>query len=218
MANYLVHYGIEGQKWGERRYQYEDGSYTPEGKRRYGIGDGRKYTKVGDAPRMSRAERKEATTQKVSELRKQADDIDKRLNAGPDAKIVEKYFKRPPSEVDYDDDDFVDVPEKVEDAFSRWRDDNIKGIRESESIRRDANSLEGNPKSVSAAGGAFVGAMASLPLMGLTKIATIGMKDGAKRTVIVGGVALSSIAGGAIWGMASDKKLQKDAQKKYGLR
>lgn len=33
------HHGIQGQKWGERRYQYQDGSLTPEGKRRYGIGD-----------------------------------------------------------------------------------------------------------------------------------------------------------------------------------
>ena len=32
--NYLIHYGILGQKWGQRRYQNEDGSYTPEGKMR----------------------------------------------------------------------------------------------------------------------------------------------------------------------------------------
>lgn len=30
--SYLIHYGILGQKWGNRRYQNEDGSYTPEGK------------------------------------------------------------------------------------------------------------------------------------------------------------------------------------------
>lgn len=34
--NSLSHYGIKGQKWGERRYQNEDGSYTPAGKERYG--------------------------------------------------------------------------------------------------------------------------------------------------------------------------------------
>ena len=32
---YLAHHGIKGQKWGERKYQYEDGSLTPEGKLRY---------------------------------------------------------------------------------------------------------------------------------------------------------------------------------------
>ena len=30
----LCHYGIKGQKWGIRRFQNSDGSYTSEGKRR----------------------------------------------------------------------------------------------------------------------------------------------------------------------------------------
>lgn len=34
-TNCLEHYGIKGQKWGTRRFQNEDGSYTPEGKERY---------------------------------------------------------------------------------------------------------------------------------------------------------------------------------------
>lgn len=33
--DYLMHYGIKGQKWGERRYQNEDGTLTPEGIERY---------------------------------------------------------------------------------------------------------------------------------------------------------------------------------------
>lgn len=33
--NWLEHFGIKGQKWGIRRFQYENGSYTPEGKERY---------------------------------------------------------------------------------------------------------------------------------------------------------------------------------------
>lgn len=32
----LYHYGIKGQRWGVRRYQNEDGSWTPAGKKRYG--------------------------------------------------------------------------------------------------------------------------------------------------------------------------------------
>ncbi len=32
----LYHHGILGQKWGVRRYQNEDGSYTEAGKKRYG--------------------------------------------------------------------------------------------------------------------------------------------------------------------------------------
>lgn len=34
--DYISHHGILGQKWGIRRYQYEDGSLTPEGRLRYG--------------------------------------------------------------------------------------------------------------------------------------------------------------------------------------
>ena len=31
----IYHYGVKGQKWGVRRYQYADGSLTPQGKKRY---------------------------------------------------------------------------------------------------------------------------------------------------------------------------------------
>ncbi len=36
----LYHYGIKGQRWGVRRYQNEDGTLTPEGKKRYLNPDG----------------------------------------------------------------------------------------------------------------------------------------------------------------------------------
>ena len=32
---YLQHYGIEGQKWGVRRFENEDGTLTEAGKQRY---------------------------------------------------------------------------------------------------------------------------------------------------------------------------------------
>ena len=39
--SYLVHHGIKGQRWGDRKYQNLDGSLTPEGRVRYGQGPGR---------------------------------------------------------------------------------------------------------------------------------------------------------------------------------
>lgn len=34
----LQHFGVKGMKWGQRRYQNEDGSLTPLGEKRYGSG------------------------------------------------------------------------------------------------------------------------------------------------------------------------------------
>lgn len=35
----LYHHGVKGMKWGVRRYQNDDGTLTPAGKKRYS-GDG----------------------------------------------------------------------------------------------------------------------------------------------------------------------------------
>lgn len=52
----LYHYGIKGQRWGVRRYQNEDGSYTSEGKQRYGINSDGRMSKEGK--RIYRADKK----------------------------------------------------------------------------------------------------------------------------------------------------------------
>ena len=44
---YLEHHGVKGQKWGIRRYQNEDGTFTAEGKKRYGIDSNGKMSKEG---------------------------------------------------------------------------------------------------------------------------------------------------------------------------
>lgn len=43
--NELYHHGIKDQKWGQRRFQNPDGSLTPEGRIRYGVGEARKPRK-----------------------------------------------------------------------------------------------------------------------------------------------------------------------------
>lgn len=42
----LYHHGIQGQRWGFRRFQNEDGSWTPEGRERYGEGGARSKSDV----------------------------------------------------------------------------------------------------------------------------------------------------------------------------
>lgn len=59
---YLEHHGILGQKWGIRRYQNKDGTWTNAGKKRYGddIPDGKTSKKPKSASEMSTEELRKA--------------------------------------------------------------------------------------------------------------------------------------------------------------
>lgn len=48
-SDYLEHHGIKGQKWGLRRYQNPDGSYTEAGKKRYAKEINKKIAKTDSA-------------------------------------------------------------------------------------------------------------------------------------------------------------------------
>ena len=64
---YLAHHGIKGMHWGVRRYQNPDGSYTAEGRKRYG------YT----ISAKQEAEARKADAKKAADSRS---DIDKSLD------------------------------------------------------------------------------------------------------------------------------------------
>lgn len=52
-GNYdLAHHGIKGQRWGIRRYQNEDGSWTEAGRKRYGVGESSYRKKIKGALRL----------------------------------------------------------------------------------------------------------------------------------------------------------------------
>lgn len=72
MAEYMIvggqlyHHGIKGQKWGVRRFQNKDGSYTPAGKkRRYADANGlTTWDKEKQLKETYKAEKKAATSRK----------------------------------------------------------------------------------------------------------------------------------------------------------
>lgn len=53
LDDYLEHHGILGQKKGNRRFQNEDGSLTPEGRIRYGVGPARESNGTNAASSVS---------------------------------------------------------------------------------------------------------------------------------------------------------------------
>lgn len=57
--DWLFHDGQKGMKWGRRRYRNYDGTLTPAGRERYGVGQPRKDNPVSNVARaLSRKERK----------------------------------------------------------------------------------------------------------------------------------------------------------------
>lgn len=77
---YLEHHGIKGQKWGDRKYQYADGSLTPEGRLRYGTVGKNKKIKSSSLNKERKAlteklTKKNANYIKSQELKKEAEKL-----------------------------------------------------------------------------------------------------------------------------------------------
>lgn len=73
----LYHDGIKGQKWGKRRYQYEDGSLTPEGRRRYYGEAGQRKFHFGDAKNERIKSKENIEKEKIRSRQKTKENIAK---------------------------------------------------------------------------------------------------------------------------------------------
>ena len=83
---YIAHHGIKGQKWGVRRFQNPDGSYTEAGRERYGIGD-------GDASNDETFDRRKVD-QEIKRLDRSPDAISRELlEKNPNAAVVDPSLK-----------------------------------------------------------------------------------------------------------------------------
>ena len=78
--SYLAHHGILGQKWGVRRFQNADGSYTNAGKDRYGRS--RKQANLEkDSKSYAAAKKANQTAKDVGKVTSAVEDLDKSSSA-----------------------------------------------------------------------------------------------------------------------------------------
>lgn len=69
--NYIAHFGVKGMKWGVRRYQNYDGSYTQAGLRRYGVTE-RRYEDADASFKKAKADYKAGIGTKLDVRRAKA--------------------------------------------------------------------------------------------------------------------------------------------------
>ena len=145
----LYHYRTKGSVNGVRRYQNEDGSLTPEGRRHYGVGDpmgatssqtGEQY-RGGRSPSTALGSRYKAIQTQAAGARTQA----RLIGAGPYVEKVDKLTVRKTEENPYEDQyaDISDVPTIAKDVV-----ENTMSYRKVEKTEEAVKSSVDSGKSV----------------------------------------------------------------------
>ena len=73
MYEYLIHSGIRGQKWGVRRFQNKDGTWTAEGKKRRAV-------KEGYSDKPNKKSKNETKKEKIEISKMSDDELRSRIN------------------------------------------------------------------------------------------------------------------------------------------
>ena len=91
----LCHWGIKGQRWGDRRFQNEDGSLTPEGRERYGVGDRvRNFFKIRKSDQQIKADEQKAKAKISYNTQKYKADLKSKAQKEKDARAAEEERNR----------------------------------------------------------------------------------------------------------------------------
>ena len=132
----LKHWGILGMHWGVRRYQNEDGTLTPEGRERYGVGTSKEIEKLSYSKDYEVLKRKKDKTEKEKLKLKRLEDGRKHFNKSA---FDENYWNK------LEDDLTVD---KLEDASRNYMEyfnstNYGKGMKEAEILTAIPTTLIG---------------------------------------------------------------------------
>lgn len=129
-SDFLMHYGIKGQRWGVRRFQNPDGSYTDAGKKRYD-------RSIGDSNALSDSEKQKlASLAKESVVVKGLDYNNKKEIKKENKRLdkVESQIKNHPV--------IHDVASKVSDAYKQYKDIDDKLIKEENAFYQNKDLYE----------------------------------------------------------------------------
>ena len=136
MNNELMHYNIKGSKWGQRRFQNKDGSLTPAGRERYGVGKGKEHgVSAIDKLKIKKrvADNKKAKSSNKPTTKKTPEQIKKEQAAAREAKRKAVLASRSAKEL-YDNADLFTTEE-------------LRAAKERLILERDIKALE--PKTIS---------------------------------------------------------------------
>lgn len=96
MSNELTHHGIKDQKWGLRRFQNPDGSLTPAGRERYGVGKERGTTSSAEqtkSPKSSSLQKDDTQSTASKSKRKINEMSDDELRARINRLNMEEQYR-----------------------------------------------------------------------------------------------------------------------------
>lgn len=142
-SDYLAHSGTKGMRWGQRRYQNYDGSLTPEGRKRYGIGESRETKRakkqVEKAKAKAAKERAKNNSKKKADIQKAQEEKQKRMEYLRDhPNKIYKYRK----ELTQDDVDQIMQKVKFDQSLKAIRKNEIdKGMKKINEIKGYADTI-----------------------------------------------------------------------------